>query len=102
MLQTKFIIFIFIELSISYIIEAGTVLTKCLSNEDYESDKIWSEFMAPDVNSDDMVEYQIRNIPRERFPDALHVMEQFLEDEPQNKALGMFLKLFFLYKIEKF
>lgn len=51
--------------------------------------KTWLKFKAKDVNSDDLVEYRICDLPVNRFDDLFDLMENdFLVNEPGNSALG--------------
>lgn len=52
--------------------------------------KTWVRFRGRDeANSDESIEYSIRNIPKTRFAEALNLMSQYyLRDEPQSAHLG--------------
>lgn len=51
----------------------------------------WSTFQAKDLNSDDLVEYEIRDLTPDRFDEAFHLMTtDYLRNEPMNQFLGNF------------
>lgn len=51
--------------------------------------QIWRIFVGRDVNTDDMIEYRIQDLPVERIEDAVqHMLKNYLKDEPISQALG--------------
>lgn len=57
--------------------------------ETSEYPKIWHTFKAKDVDSDQLVEYRIQDLPESRFEEAIQLMtSNFCKDEPLNQALG--------------
>lgn len=60
-----------------------------------EYPKIWRTFMARDLNSDQLVEYRIQDLPESRFEDAVnHMISNYLKDEPLTNTLSKVLVLF--------
>lgn len=54
-----------------------------------EYPKGWSTFKARDLDSDELVEYRIQDLPESRFEDAIKQMiEHYLPDEPITQVLG--------------
>lgn len=54
-----------------------------------EYPKVWSTFKARDLDSDELVEYRVQDLPESRFEDAInHMVENFFLDEPITQALG--------------
>lgn len=52
---------------------------------------VWLKFKAKDLNTDDLVEYRVQDLPPERNDEAIELMTSvFLEDEPIFKATGKF------------
>lgn len=52
--------------------------------------KIWLTFKAKDIDSDELVEYCIQDLPESRFQDAMDFMLTiFCKDEPVSEAYGM-------------
>lgn len=68
--------------------DAG-LFDRCFGASKYDANKIWSRFNASDASGKNIVEYQIRNIPKKRFKEVFVLMQQYIEDEAQNKAQGM-------------
>lgn len=62
---------------------------------------VWLRFKARDLNSDELVEYRVQDLPLERYDEALEYMtSMFLEDEPMFKATGeSFIRTYILYVI---
>lgn len=59
--------------------------------ETSEFPKIWKTFFAPDVDSSELVEYRIQDLPESRFEDAIqHMVSNYLKDEPMTFALSKF------------
>lgn len=57
--------------------------------EKTEFPKVWTKFMAPDIDSDKLVEYRIQDLPESRFDDGIQFMIQhFIKDEPLSEVLG--------------
>ncbi|KAJ6650023.1 Phosphatase Herzog, partial [Pseudolycoriella hygida] len=51
--------------------------------------KIWSRFYATDLNSKDLIEYRIQDLPESRFEDAIqHMLANYLKDEPITRVLN--------------
>lgn len=47
---------------------------------------IWLKFKANDVETDDLVEYSIEDLPEDRFDEAIKIMStNFLADAPMSK-----------------
>ncbi|XP_031627229.1 uncharacterized protein LOC116343351 [Contarinia nasturtii] len=87
MLNRLLITVIFIEI---YVHCNVSIKTKSeVDSQKYDPYKIWSRFNATNANGSEVVEYQIRNIPNTRFEEAMHLMQQFLEDEALNKILDI-------------
>lgn len=56
-----------------------------------EYPKIWRTFKAHDLNSNELVEYRIQDLPESQFEDAIeHMVKHFIRDEPMNEAFGKF------------
>lgn len=52
--------------------------------------QVWLKFKAKDLNSDDLVEYRVQDLPLERYEDAIdHMCKYFIVDEPPSKSLGL-------------
>ena len=50
----------------------------------------WSTFKAKDCDSDDLVEYEIRDVTSEHFEEAFHLMAtDYMLNEPMNQYFGM-------------
>lgn len=57
--------------------------------ETSEFPKIWSTFKAKDIDSDELVEYRIQDLPESRFEDALDFLVEILsKSEPLCEAYG--------------
>lgn len=51
--------------------------------------KVWYTFKARDLDSDELVEYRIQDLPLDRADDALeHMIANFVHDEPIGQVLG--------------
>lgn len=51
--------------------------------------KVWHTFKARDLNSDNLVEYRIQDLPLNRVDDLYkHLLMFFVPDEPTGLALG--------------
>lgn len=48
-----------------------------------EYPKIWHTFKARDLDSDELIEYRIQDLPQSRAEDALkHMFDNYIQDEP--------------------
>lgn len=57
--------------------------------ESSEYPKIWHTFKARDIDSNDLVEYRIQDLPESRFAEAIKMMSTaFCRDEPITGAYG--------------
>lgn len=57
--------------------------------ESSEYPKIWQTFKAKDINSDEMVEYQIKDLPESRYDEAIEMIVKYsCRDEPLCEAFG--------------
>lgn len=57
----------------------------------FEYPKVWHTFKAKDIDSDNLVEYRIQDLPESRFQEGIDFMaENFCKYEPLNEALGEF------------
>lgn len=51
--------------------------------------KMWYKFDARDIDTDELVEYCIQDLPESKFQDGIDFMAQhFCKDEPISEALG--------------
>lgn len=51
--------------------------------ENLKFPSVWYRFKAKDLNSDNLVEYRIQDLPIDRFDDAInHMISDFIPDEP--------------------
>lgn len=51
--------------------------------------KVWYTFKARDLDSDNIVEYRIQDLPLDRTDDLLdHLVKSYIPDEPAGQALG--------------
>lgn len=56
-----------------------------------EHPKVWRTFKARDLDSDELVEYRIQDLPESKFEDAINLMiESYLPDEPITQSLSKF------------
>lgn len=56
-----------------------------------EHPKVWHTFKAKDVDSDELVEYRIQDIPSERVDEVFeHMINNYIQDEPIGQALGLY------------
>lgn len=54
-----------------------------------EYPKIWHTFKARDIDSDDLVEYRIVDVPKSRADDVYeHMRLNYILDEPVGQAFG--------------
>lgn len=45
--------------------------------------KVWTTFLAKDLDSDNLVEYRVQDLPEDRFEDTVkYLLENYLNDEP--------------------
>lgn len=52
--------------------------------------RVWHTFKAKDLDSDNLVEYKIQDLPLERADEAYeHMFANFVQDEPIGQVLGM-------------
>lgn len=67
--------------------------------ESSEFPKIWHTFKARDIDSDNLVEYRIQDLPESRFDEAVRMMSSaFCRDEPICEAYGALNICFFFCK----
>lgn len=58
--------------------------------ESSEYPKTWHTFFAKDVDSDELVDYRIEDVPENRFDEAVTMIVQyFCKDEPLCEAYGI-------------
>lgn len=51
--------------------------------------KIWHTFNARDLNSNELVEYRIQDLPASRVQDAYdHLLENYIKDVPMGQVYG--------------
>lgn len=51
--------------------------------------RVWHTFQAKDIGSDELVEYRIKDLPEDRFDEALEfIVPLFSKDEPLCEAYG--------------
>lgn len=56
--------------------------------------QIWSVFVARGVDTDDMIEYRIQDLPVERFEDAMqYMLNNYLKEDPIIQTLGEFVDI---------
>lgn len=56
---------------------------------------IWHTFKARDLDSDELVEYRIQDLPLDRMDDAFeHMAANYNQDEPIAQVLGKTLHIF--------
>lgn len=54
-----------------------------------EYPKVYRTFKARDLDSNELIEYRIQDLPESRFEDAIKQMvENYLPDEPISQVLG--------------
>lgn len=54
-----------------------------------ECPRVWATFQAKDVNSNDMVEYRIQDLPESMFEKAVqHMIDNYLHGEPITSFFG--------------
>lgn len=52
--------------------------------------QVWLKFQAKDLNSDELVNYRVQDLPLERYEDAIdHMCTHFIVDEPTSKSIGL-------------
>lgn len=52
--------------------------------------QVWLKFQAKDLNSDNLVNYTVEDLPLDRYDEAIDYMfTHFLVDEPRYKAMGV-------------
>lgn len=57
--------------------------------ESVEFPKLWCTFKASDINSDELVQYRIQDLPESRIDDGINFMAKyFCMDEPICEAFG--------------
>lgn len=63
--------------------------------EDVPFPSVWLTFKAKDLNSENLVEYRVQDLPVNRYDEAIdHMCSNFLVDEPMSKSLG---KLYYIW-----
>lgn len=61
-----------------------------------EFPKVWRTFKAADLDSDELIEYRIQDLPEDRFDDAIkHLLANYMMDEPITSALRNFILFIF-------
>ncbi|EDS42755.1 conserved hypothetical protein [Culex quinquefasciatus] len=56
-----------------------------------EYPRVWITFRARDVDSDELVEYRVQDLPGDRVEDAIaHMKTFFLRDEPMCSSVGLY------------
>lgn len=56
-----------------------------------EYPKVWHTFKARDLDSDELVEYRIQDLPLDRADEAYeHMIANFVRDEPIGQVLGAY------------
>lgn len=63
----------------------------------------WSTFQAKDIDSDELVDYDIRDLTMDRFDEAFHSLTtDYLQNEPMNMALRKcFFCVYLMYQQHK-
>ncbi|XP_031638099.1 uncharacterized protein LOC116350444 [Contarinia nasturtii] len=91
MLKRKLVIVIFIGFFLSNITEAAPKKDKGkgVATSSYDPTNVWTTFDALDKYDNEVVEYQIRNVPSERFEEALNLRQKLLEDKTICRFLGI-------------
>lgn len=57
-----------------------------------EYPKVWHTFKARDLDSDELVEYRIQDLPLDRIDEAFeHMLANYNQDEPIAQSLGKIL-----------
>lgn len=52
---------------------------------------VWLTFKAKDLNSDDLVEYRVQDLPEDRYDEAIeHMTTIFLPDEPMCRSTDLY------------
>lgn len=52
---------------------------------------VWLTFKEKDLNSNDLVEYRVQDLPVDRFEDAIkHMTAVFVADVPMCRSKGLF------------
>lgn len=65
------------------------ILLEWKRSQSLEFPKVWHTFKARDLDSDELVEYRIQDIPESRISDVLdHMCKNYIADEPVSQALG--------------
>lgn len=60
-----------------------------------EYPKVWRKFKARGLNTNQLVEYRIQDLPESRFDDALnHMVTNYMMAEPVTQALSKFYGIF--------
>lgn len=73
---------------------AESLVLKWKRPETLEYPKVWHTFKARDLDSDELVEYRIQDLPLERIDDVLDFMlKNYIVDEPIGQVLGMFVRI---------
>lgn len=59
--------------------------------ESIEYPKVWHTFKAKDLDTDELVEYRIQDIPLDRVEEVFeHMVSNYIQDEPIGQVLGKF------------
>lgn len=72
--------------------------------ETSEYPKTWLTFQAKDIDSNELVEYRIQDLPESRYEEAVQFMAaNFCKDEPLSQAFGkLTMKSAFIPFAQKF
>ncbi|XP_031621398.1 uncharacterized protein LOC116339578 [Contarinia nasturtii] len=66
----------------------ANVVLKWKRPETIEFPKVWHTFKAKDLNTDELVEYRIQDLPTNRVEDVFeHMMANYIQDEPISQVL---------------
>lgn len=64
--------------------------------------KVWHTFQAKDIDSNNLVDYTIEDLPESKFDEAISILvESFCKGEPMWMAYGMKFKVYRIKKIVK-
>lgn len=72
---------------------AGNIIhMKWKRPDSVEYPKVWHRFMARDLNSDQLVEYRIEDLTKQRAEEAYqHMRDNYLAGEPVSVVLGRYI-----------
>lgn len=63
----------------------------------------WSTFRAKDFDSDELVEYEIRDVTPDKFEEVFHLMStDYMLNEPLNQYFGIRKLLTALFRVQFF